>query len=146
MSGIIHILFAKWESANYISFRCSRGTKILRITGERNVGVECPKCHKIVEMGCTTYGCPIYSTHDPVNAPKHYRAGETYETIRVIEAWGLGYNLGCCVKYISRCGKKDNHIQDLEKARWYLDREITNLKARKTAHDTLYSRSEKDGV
>lgn len=64
---------------------------------------------------------------DPVNKPAHYSAGDTYETIRVIEAWGLGFNLGNTVKYISRAGKKaDPALQDLKKARWYLDREIAN--------------------
>ena len=63
---------------------------------------------------------------DEVNAPAHYRAGDTYETIRVIEAWELNYNLGNCIKYISRAGKKGSYITDLQKARWYLDREISN--------------------
>jgi 5S rRNA maturation endonuclease (ribonuclease M5) len=62
-----------------------------------------------------------------VNHPEHY-GGETnpYEAIKVIEAWNLGFCLGNVVKYISRAGKKDpdKHIQDLEKALWYLQREI----------------------
>lgn len=66
--------------------------------------------------------------HDPVHRPQHYKAGDIYETIRVIEAWGLNYHLGNTVKYISRAGKKGDIIEDLEKARWYLDREIDRLK------------------
>jgi hypothetical protein len=66
-------------------------------------------------------------TDDVVNHPAHY-GGENspYEAIKVIEAWGLGFNLGNAVKYISRNGKKvDTHfLEDLKKARWYLDREI----------------------
>ncbi len=68
---------------------------------------------------------------DLVNQPPHYTsAGPVYETIKVIEAWELGFNLGNTVKYISRAGKKDvsKTIEDLEKARWYLDREIANRK------------------
>jgi hypothetical protein len=61
---------------------------------------------------------------DMVNQPAHYRAGDTYETIRVIEAWRLGFNLGNTVKYISRAGAKGDPVEDLKKARWYLDREI----------------------
>lgn len=61
---------------------------------------------------------------DMVNQPPHYRAGDTYETIRVIEAWKLGFNLGNAVKYISREGAKGDPVEDLKKARWYLDREI----------------------
>ena len=63
--------------------------------------------------------------HDPVNMPAHYRAGDTYETIRVIEAWNLGFNLGNAVKYISRWQRKGG-VEDLKKARWYLDREIAS--------------------
>lgn len=70
--------------------------------------------------------------HDPVNHPQHYtRSG--IETITVIEAWGLGYHLGNAVKYLSRAGFKGDRLEDLEKARWYLDREIANEKARREA-------------
>lgn len=60
-----------------------------------------------------------------IDHPKHYGGKDNpYETIKVIEAWGLGFNLGNVVKYISRAGKKDFLIQDLEKAKWYLEREL----------------------
>lgn len=60
-----------------------------------------------------------------IDHPKHYGGKDNpYETIKVIEAWGLNFNLGNVVKYISRAGKKDFLIQDLEKAKWYLEREI----------------------
>lgn len=67
--------------------------------------------------------------YDNVNHPKHYTEGRKYETIDVIEDWNLGFNLGNTVKYISRAGRKDDIVQDLEKARFYLDREIQRLKA-----------------
>jgi hypothetical protein len=68
---------------------------------------------------------------DPINAPSHYRAGDPYEAIRVIEAWELGYHLGNVIKYISRAGRKTlDPLEDLKKARWYLDREISNLERR----------------
>ena len=64
-----------------------------------------------------------------VNHPSHYGGeGNPYEAIKVIEAWGLGFCLGNTVKYISRAGKKDEVIQELEKALWYLQREINKLK------------------
>jgi len=64
---------------------------------------------------------------DPVNHPSHYMAGGI-ETIDFIEAKKLNYRLGNVVKYVSRCGlKSDNPLEDLRKARWYLDREIENL-------------------
>ena len=61
---------------------------------------------------------------DPVNSPPHYTAGGI-ETIAFIEAKDLNYRLGNAVKYITRAGKKDSDpVQDLEKAVWYLKREI----------------------
>jgi transposase-like protein len=67
---------------------------------------------------------------DIVNSPPHYRAGGV-ETIDFIEAKDLNYRLGNVVKYVSRAGKKNSDpVQDLEKAAWYLNREI---EARKSA-------------
>lgn len=66
-----------------------------------------------------------------INHPEHYGGEKNpQEAIKVIEAWQLGFNLGNTVKYISRAGKKNKQtlIEDLEKAAWYLNREITNLK------------------
>ena len=64
-----------------------------------------------------------------VNHPQHYGGKDNpYEAIKVIEAWDLSFCLGNTVKYISRAGKKDDTIQELEKALWYLKREIKNLK------------------
>lgn len=66
-----------------------------------------------------------------VNHPNHYGGDTTYETIKVIEAWGLGFHLGNAVKYISRAGKKpgQNVIDDLKKAEWYIQREIARISA-----------------
>ncbi len=67
---------------------------------------------------------------DLVNHPPHYKTGGI-ETIEFIEAKDLNYRLGNVVKYVSRAGKKDSDpVQDLEKAAWYLKREID---ARKSA-------------
>jgi len=64
--------------------------------------------------------------HDPVNNPPHYVGEGGLQAIDVIEAFGLGYRLGNAVKYVLRAGRKDGAParQDLEKARWYLTREI----------------------
>lgn len=59
---------------------------------------------------------------DMVNHPPHYTVGGI-ETIDFIEAKGLGYLLGNAVKYISRAAHKGG-VEDLKKARWYLDRVI----------------------
>lgn len=72
----------------------------------------------------------ILADNDLVNHPPHYKAGGV-ETIDFIEAKDLNYRLGNVVKYVSRAGKKDSDpVQDLEKAAWYLQREIA---ARKSA-------------
>jgi|LakMenE01Jun11ns_1017448.scaffolds.fasta_scaffold9658210_2 hypothetical protein len=65
----------------------------------------------------------IEPKHDPVNHPAHYKYGGI-ETIDFIEAKELGYNLGNVVKYITRSDHKGNRRQDLEKALWYLKREL----------------------
>lgn len=62
---------------------------------------------------------------EAVNHPPHYTAGGM-EAIDVIEAFGLGFHLGNAAKYVLRAGRKGDAIEDLKKARWYLDREITN--------------------
>jgi hypothetical protein len=66
---------------------------------------------------------------ETVDHPAHYGgATNPYEVIKVIEAWGLGFSLGNAVKYIARAGKKGDTVQaaieDLEKAAWYINREI----------------------
>lgn len=66
--------------------------------------------------------------NEAVDHPAHYGGVDNpYEAIKVIEAWGLGFNLGNAVKYIARADKKGSNVEDLKKARWYLDREIANL-------------------
>jgi hypothetical protein len=69
---------------------------------------------------------------EKVNHPAYY-GGESnpYEAIKVVEAWKLNFSLGNVVKYISRAGKKGDILEDLKKARWYLDREIANLESAK---------------
>lgn len=71
---------------------------------------------------------------ETINHPKHYGGGDNpYEAIKVVEAWALGFCLGNVVKYISRAGKKGDALEDLKKARWYLEREIANLESAQRA-------------
>lgn len=69
---------------------------------------------------------------DMVNHPDHYTDGGI-ETIDFIEAKKLPYHLGNAVKYISRAGKKhpEKTIEDLEKAKWYIERFIKLLEGGK---------------
>lgn len=65
-----------------------------------------------------------------VNHPLHYGGADNpYEAIKVIEAWDLGFCLGNTIKYIARSGKKEgaDPLEDLKKARWYLNHHIERL-------------------
>ena len=61
-----------------------------------------------------------------VENPPHYTQGK-YEVIDVIEDWQLSFHEANVVKYVARAKFKGNEFQDLKKARFYLDRKITNL-------------------
>ena len=57
------------------------------------------------------------TNNDIINAPNHYCEGREYQPIDVISDWGLNFNLGNTVKYISRAGRKDDIVQDLKKGK-----------------------------
>lgn len=63
---------------------------------------------------------------DMVHHPEHYCFSK-YEPKDVIREWGLNFNLGSAVKYIARAGKKDDIIQDLQKAVEFIEFEIEYL-------------------
>jgi hypothetical protein len=62
-----------------------------------------------------------------VDHPDHYNKG--IEAILVIESWNLNFSLGNVIKYVLRAPYKGTELEDLEKARVYLDREIARLRA-----------------
>jgi hypothetical protein len=67
-------------------------------------------------------------SHDPVKHPSHYTSKVPgIECIQVTQHFN--FNQGNVIKYVWRCGEKGNPIQDLEKARQYLDFEIARMKA-----------------
>lgn len=68
---------------------------------------------------------------ETIHHPPHYGGDTTYEAIKVIEAWELNFLIGNTVKYLCRAGKKPGQspLQDLEKAAWYLARQIEQVKA-----------------
>jgi hypothetical protein len=96
---------------------------------------ECLKCphqdheSNLVYQQGGGYLCKPCHESNKVNHPSNYQ-GVKMEVIEVIEAFGLGFNLGNCIKYILRAGKKDSKLQDLQKAQWYLLREICKLEAK----------------
>jgi transposase len=109
----------KWQAKRNSEFVSKVFTK---------VGLKKPS--KIVEAAQITKAelKALLPKPDPVNHPPHYKAGGI-ETIDFIEAKDLNYRLGNVIKYVSRAGRKDSDpVQDLEKAAWYLNREIAARK------------------
>ena len=105
---------------NYKAKQKVRKSKILEAVKEMH------KALNVVDP--KPYMKAAFEKPDFVNHPPHYRVGGV-ETIDFIEAKDLNYRLGNVVKYVSRAGKKSSDpVQDLEKAAWYLQREITARK------------------
>lgn len=66
------------------------------------------------------------SNSDPVNHPSHYTSHPSgIECIQITE-W-MNFNLGNAVKYLWRADHKDNKVQNLQKAIWYINREIQRI-------------------
>ena len=61
--------------------------------------------------------------NDPVNHPAHYTSHPSGVECIEVTRW-MNFNLGNAIKYIWRAGNKGNALEDLKKARWYLDDEI----------------------
>ena len=68
---------------------------------------------------------PNYPYAPSIVEPAHYVENRKYEPALVIIDWQLPYCLGNALKYISRAGKKGDSKEDLRKAMWYLNREIS---------------------
>ena len=64
---------------------------------------------------------------DLISHPAHYTEGRKHEPKDVIRDWGLNFNLGSAVKYLSRAGRKGAMINDLEKAKTFIQFEIEAL-------------------
>lgn len=91
-----------------------------------SIGAHASWCPTLKEV--EVYPLSIVSRdEDPVNHPSHYTAYKRLEVIDLTEQ--LNFNRGNAVKYICRAGlkNKDEEIQDLEKAAWYINREIERL-------------------
>lgn len=93
---------------------------------EPKKGRPAPKKWKTVHISTSDTPLPVTMEEpkaDPVNHPAHYKVGGI-ETIDFIEAKRLNYNMGNAVKYITRANHKGSRAQDIEKAIWYLKREL----------------------
>lgn len=75
---------------------------------------------------------PDIVAYETEHKPYYGGKEDPYEAIKVIEAWRLNFNLGNCIKYISRAGKKtrDTMEEDLQKCMWYLDRELKRIQGK----------------
>lgn len=84
----------------------------------------CTVCNERSPHGdwLVNHACPTEGS-DVVNSPAHYTVGGI-ETIDFIEAKGLGYHLGNVIKYVVRCDHKGKPLEDLAKAKWYIERAI----------------------
>lgn len=82
----------------------------------------------LANMIANTLGEPEVKVveEDVINHPSHYTRGKI-EVIDFIEDQQLPYHLGNVIKYIARAGHKGDKLEDLKKARWYLDRYINGV-------------------
>ena len=69
--------------------------------------------------------------HKAISHPSHYCDGRKYEPKDVIRDWGLNFNLGSACKYISRAGRKGDIVEDLEKAKQFIQFEIDYINSEK---------------
>ena len=93
--------------------------EIIEFVVEGNIKPMAPCSYK----GMTTLEM---SSESKVNHPSHYNQG--IETIDYIESWNMDFNTGNVIKYVTRAGYKDNKLEDLQKAKWYLERVIEKAK------------------
>jgi hypothetical protein len=102
--------------------KCTTPECNVQVPPENTVGL-CTTCYRTAVRDALDG-----PSHDPVNHPAHYTRGGI-EVIDAIEAWKLDFHRGNAVKYIARAGAKDprKELEDLQKARWYLDRAIKRL-------------------
>ena len=73
--------------------------------------------------------CENTKQFDAVHKPAHYTDGRNFEPKDVIRDWGLNFNVGSAVKYLSRAGRKDDIVQDLRKAQEFIQFEIDAIEA-----------------
>ena len=82
---------------------------------------------KVISASKSIGGKEVKQTDNSLTVrPDYYNPDSDYEPRKVIKAWGLDWNLGNALKYIARCGKKENNSKliDLEKAMTYIGFEI----------------------
>lgn len=79
-----------------------------------------------VKNSCVTTDIKPKTISNVIDHPSHYNRGKI-EVIDFIEDQGLSFHLGNVIKYVARAGSKSDKLEDLKKARWYLDRYINEV-------------------
>lgn len=99
-------------------------------TGDERIKPKyCPMTGEGADYIDDNIDCIDDTINDIINHPAHYVEGRKFEPIDVINDWDLNFNLGNAVKYIARAGRKNDPIEDLEKAVFYIQYEITQIKS-----------------
>lgn len=83
---------------------------------------------------CSNYKT-IFKSKETVNHPDHYNQG--IEAIDIIESWNLNFSLGNAIKYILRAPYKGSKREDIQKAIWYLERELQRKESKEENIDTM---------
>lgn len=96
---------------------------------ERVKNVDCFNADDVVKVPDYNISDNIRVNPNPIS-PEHYKRLSP-EPKDVIRSWGLNFNLGSAIKYISRAGHKDDIIQDLKKAQQFIQFEIDYLEGDK---------------
>lgn len=80
---------------------------------------------------------PPTPSAETVNHPQHYGGDGAYECIRVIQAWGVSFEIGSVLKYVCRAGKKPGakRLEDLRKAKRYIEFEIERVENEEKGHE-----------
>lgn len=107
-------------SLNYFEPKEEKGlNKCIRCKYERDSAIDepCVSCSK-----ASNYEPKEHDEKDMVNHPPHYQHG--IEPIEFIESHNLNFCLGSAIKYIARAPYKGKELEDLKKAKWFIEREI----------------------
>ncbi len=121
----------EFKIGDIVSFKAETGTILGEIISIRD-GLGFENCNVLKKDGSVTSIDPAYltnykNTFDPVTKPRHYNIHPSgVEIIQITEH--MNFCLGNTIKYVCRAGiKTENPIEDLKKAKWYLEREIQRL-------------------
>jgi hypothetical protein len=114
-----------WSEPDINGFMTCRRCQMARQFGSEAVMPDCtpPFRLEVPPLAEPAPECNATREHDPVERPRHYTQGKI-QPIEAIEDWRLGFHLGQVIKYVARAEHKGSKLEDLKKAKWYLERAI----------------------